>query len=107
MRLPSVPAPLRFPLAVLGALGVAALFAPWLAPHAPYAQLDPIGLALQPPSAAHWFGTDPYSRDVLSRVLSARAPRSASRRWPSPSRSHSASSSALRRRCEAASSTPR
>lgn len=69
LRLPQVPRQLRLPLALLGALGLAALFAPVLAPHAPYAQLDPIGLALQPPSAAHWFGTDPYSRDVLSRVL--------------------------------------
>jgi peptide/nickel transport system permease protein len=37
---------------------------------APY---DPIilnlGQRLKPPSAAHWFGTDAYGRDVLSRTL--------------------------------------
>lgn len=36
---------------------------------APY---DPVALSaarLQPPSAAHWFGTDEFGRDILSRVL--------------------------------------
>ncbi len=47
-------------LAVVGA-------APRLAPHDPN-RLD-LGRALQPPSAAHWFGTDEAGRDVLSRVL--------------------------------------
>lgn len=60
---------LRWPLFLFGALVLAALLAPWIAPYDPAAQPDPIGLALQPPSGAHWFGTDPYSRDVLSRVL--------------------------------------
>jgi peptide/nickel transport system permease protein len=54
---------------VLAALALLALAAPWLAPYDPAAQLDPIGRALQAPSGAHWFGTDSYSRDVLSRVL--------------------------------------
>lgn len=37
---------------------------------APY---DPIAISpdeiLQPPSQAHWFGTDQYGRDILSRVI--------------------------------------
>jgi peptide/nickel transport system permease protein len=60
---------LLWPLLLLGALVVSALAAPWLAPFDPAAQPDPVALALQPPSRAHPFGTDPYSRDVLSRVL--------------------------------------
>jgi len=46
-----------------------ALCAPWLAPYAP----DSVDIlqALQPPSSAHWFGTDQVGRDVLSRVLYA------------------------------------
>ena len=59
----------RAPLATLAAMGLVALLAPLLAPYDPVAQLDPVGAALQAPSAAHWFGTDPYSRDVLSRLL--------------------------------------
>jgi peptide/nickel transport system permease protein len=53
----------------LAAVAVAALLAPWLAPHDPTAQPDPVALRLVPPSWTHPFGTDPFSRDVLSRVL--------------------------------------
>lgn len=56
-------------LAVLGIAVVVALGAHWLAPYNPSAQPDIVGLRSQPPSAAHPFGTDPYSRDVLSRVM--------------------------------------
>jgi len=60
---------LRLPVAMLGLLALAALAAPLLAPFDPASQPDPINLALQSPSGVHLFGTDPYSRDVLSRVL--------------------------------------
>ncbi|WP_137723078.1 ABC transporter permease [Prescottella subtropica] len=49
------------------ALILTALFAPLLAPYDPYAQ-DVVN-RLQPPSSAHWLGTDDYGRDVLSRLI--------------------------------------
>jgi peptide/nickel transport system permease protein len=51
---------------IVGVLTIA-VFADVLAPHDPYA----LGLqaVLQPPSAAHPFGTDEVGRDVLSRVI--------------------------------------
>jgi len=45
----------------------AAAFAPWLAPYDPNDQA--IVDRLQPPSAGYLLGTDPYGRDVLSRIL--------------------------------------
>jgi len=51
---------------VLLFIGFAAL-APALAPYPPLR--GQLGERLQPPSAAHWFGTDELGRDVLSRVL--------------------------------------
>jgi len=44
-----------------------ALLAPWLSPYDPRA-ID-FGAVLQPPSFAHWMGTDESGRDVFSRVL--------------------------------------
>ncbi|MCB0913986.1 MAG: hypothetical protein KDB60_20460, partial [Propionibacteriaceae bacterium] len=46
-----------------------ALFGPALAPYDPL--VSDAAQALQPPSAAHWFGTDQLGRDVFSRVLIA------------------------------------
>ncbi len=51
-------------IALIAALVAAA---PAIAPY-PYDQMN-ILARLQPPSAAHWFGTDEFGRDVLSRVL--------------------------------------
>jgi peptide/nickel transport system permease protein len=46
---------------------LASVFAPQIAPY------DPLLISpqdyLQPPSPAHWFGTDSYGRDVFSRTL--------------------------------------
>jgi len=46
---------------------IAAIFAPWISPYPPTDQsvLD----VRQPPSVAHWFGTDQFGRDVFSRVV--------------------------------------
>jgi peptide/nickel transport system permease protein len=46
-----------------------ALFAPFLAPYDPVTQLGIVTIKNLPPSFAHPFGTDAYSRDVLSRVM--------------------------------------
>ena len=49
------------------AMVLIAIAAPWLAPFDPNEQN--VLLKLEPPSAAHWFGTDAFGRDVLSRVI--------------------------------------
>jgi len=54
---------------VLTIIVAACLLAPLIAPHDPNHQLDIIRLQSRPPSADHPFGTDLFSRDVLSRVL--------------------------------------
>jgi peptide/nickel transport system permease protein len=58
---------MRLPLIVLAALVAGALAAPVFAPYPP----DALDLAhrREPPSAAHWFGTDDLGRDVFARVL--------------------------------------
>ena len=61
--------PARIAAGVLGAAVIAALLAPWLSPYDPTLQPDPVALRLLAPSLQHPFGTDPFSRDVLSRVL--------------------------------------
>ena len=60
---------LRIGLVGFALIAVLALLAPWIAPYDPTA----LGLAdgLQPPNAAHWFGTDQLGRDILTRVLHA------------------------------------
>ncbi len=60
---------LRRSIGVLALFAVAAIAAPWLTPYSPTESLDLITAKLRPPSWAHPFGTDRYSRDVLSRVL--------------------------------------
>jgi len=54
---------------VLGVIVLVGLLAPLLAPYNPSAQPDIVRLKDLPPSLAHPFGTDQYSRDVLSRVI--------------------------------------
>lgn len=52
-------------LAVL--LIIASLFADRICPYDPY--LQDLSNAKAAPSAQHWFGTDAYGRDMLSRVI--------------------------------------
>ena len=52
---------------IVGAMSVAAILAPWVAPYDPnFINVDAL---LQPPSAAHLLGTDALGRDVFSRIL--------------------------------------
>jgi len=54
-------------LAVVAGWIAVAVLAPSLAPYRPLAQS--IAGRLQPPGPAHWLGTDPLGRDILSRIL--------------------------------------
>ena len=56
-------------LAALAVLLVFAVLAPVVAPADPLAQPDIVNAKNLPPSGAHLFGTDSFSRDVLSRVI--------------------------------------
>jgi peptide/nickel transport system permease protein len=53
--------------AILLFWAVCAVFGTTIAPHDPLAQQ--LLATNQPPSSAHWFGTDQLGRDVLSRVI--------------------------------------
>src|SRR3982750_298867 len=59
----------RVALMLLATIVLIGLLAPLIAPYDPAAQPDIVALKSLPPSLAHPFGTDPYSRDVLSRVI--------------------------------------
>ena len=62
----------RNKLALSGAVLVLFMFAvsllaPVISPHDPE-KID-VSRMLEPPSAEHWFGTDPLGRDILSRMI--------------------------------------
>jgi peptide/nickel transport system permease protein len=59
----------RVAAAILAVIVVAGILAPMIAPYDPAAQPDIVAMKDLPPSLAHPFGTDPYSRDVFTRVL--------------------------------------
>lgn len=58
---------LAFGMALI--LVLSALFGPYLVPHDPY--VSNTAMALKPPSATYWFGTDQLGRDIFSRVIVA------------------------------------
>src|SRR6185295_15834622 len=62
-----MPNQLRVGLAIVGAIVILAVLAPWIAPH-PWDTIS-IRTRFQPPNATYWLGTDDYGRDVLSRLL--------------------------------------
>jgi len=52
---------------ILSLVALICVFGPWLAPH-PVDAIDFLA-RFQPPSLKHWFGTDEFGRDMLSRLL--------------------------------------
>ncbi len=68
-RLPRVPVPFVVGIAIIAAVVVCAVAPQFVAPYDPLA-FDYTAL-LQPPSAAHPFGTDQFGRDLLSRTIAA------------------------------------
>ena len=54
-------------LVLLVLLTLAAIFAPYIIPY-DYAEQS-YSSVLQKPSAAHWFGTDNFGRDIFSRIV--------------------------------------
>lgn len=54
-------------LIIVGAIVLAAVFAPWIVPYDPIAMNIPD--RMQGPSWAHWLGTDQLGRDTFSRVV--------------------------------------
>jgi peptide/nickel transport system permease protein len=64
---PQLPLGLAIGLALLAAIAILAVLAPWIAPF-DYDRMAP-RLRLHAPDLIHWLGTDELGRDVLSRVL--------------------------------------
>ena len=54
-------------LTLIALFAIGAIFAPFIAPYDPLAQ--ELSTRLEPPSAAHWLGTDQLGRDIASRIL--------------------------------------
>jgi peptide/nickel transport system permease protein len=58
-----------FAFALFALIVLCAVFGPLITPYDPLA--SDVVAKLQPPSVHHWFGTDEYGRDILSRVMVA------------------------------------
>ncbi|WP_245964160.1 ABC transporter permease [Roseovarius spongiae] len=52
---------------IIAVVLLAAILAPWIAPHDPYVQS--MLARFRPPSAEYWLGTDRFGRDTFSRIL--------------------------------------
>jgi peptide/nickel transport system permease protein len=67
-RVPILREPLNvLALTLIALFALGAIFAPLVAPYDPLAQ--DLASRLDPPSSAHWLGTDQLGRDILSRLL--------------------------------------
>jgi len=57
-------------LSIVVAVILLAVFAPWVTPYPEHrgAYVD-FANSMQPPSAAHWLGTDAVGRDILTRII--------------------------------------
>jgi peptide/nickel transport system permease protein len=66
IKIRTVPLSAILGLAIIAINLIAALFAPWLAPHSETAQVGDIWML---PSGSMPFGTDSLGRDMLSRIL--------------------------------------
>ncbi|EPF20724.1 MULTISPECIES: ABC transporter permease [Cedecea] len=66
IKIRTVPLSAMLGMAIIAVNLIAALFAPWLAPHSETAQVGDIWML---PSGALPFGTDSLGRDMLSRIL--------------------------------------
>lgn len=66
-RIPDLPVKLWIGAVAITIIILLAAFGPWIAPY----RFDAIDIMARfnPPNLQHWFGTDDYGRDVLSRVL--------------------------------------
>ena len=62
-----------FGLVLVVIMAVAGLCAEWIAPYSPTA--NDFSAMTEALSWAHWLGTDQFGRDLLSRIISAHAPR--------------------------------
>ncbi|WP_027061265.1 ABC transporter permease [Mesorhizobium loti] len=61
-----IPIPALIGIVLTALFVLAAIFAPWIAPHG---NAEIIGDVWEPMSAAHWLGTDNLGRDLLSRMI--------------------------------------
>src|SRR3954469_16029456 len=56
-----------FGMVLVVIMAIAGLSAEWIAPYSPTA--NDFAAMTEPPSAAHWLGTDQFGRDLLSRII--------------------------------------
>jgi len=66
LDLKRIPIPALIGIVLTALFVLAAVFAPWIAPHS---NAEIVGDVWEPMSATHWLGTDNLGRDLLSRMI--------------------------------------